>query len=90
MTFGTLAVEILPLKKGNIVLTSHPPLYLPLARAGEEEGEGWCQISKLCYLLMKHCLKFTKNGSSFWLDCIEYFLKLLVKWHLLNFTENSF
>jgi hypothetical protein len=38
MTFGTLAVEILPLKKGNIVLTSHPPLSLTLTRAGEEEG----------------------------------------------------
>jgi hypothetical protein len=41
MTLGPLTVEILPLKKGNIVLTSHFPLsFFTLAGSGDEEGEG--------------------------------------------------
>jgi hypothetical protein len=58
MTLGPLAVELLPLKKGNIVRTSY--FYLALACAGEEEGEEECKIQKMCYLLIKNCLKFPK------------------------------
>jgi hypothetical protein len=40
MTLGPLSVEILPVKKDNIFLSSHFPLsiFLALAPAGEEEG----------------------------------------------------
>ncbi len=38
MTLGPLAVEILPLKKCNIVLTSHYPLSIDLSLFGRRGG----------------------------------------------------
>jgi hypothetical protein len=58
MTLGALAVELLPLKKGNIVLTYY--FYLALACAGEEEGEEECKIQKVLFI-DKKLLKIPKN-----------------------------